>query len=59
MVMSTVTSMVVNLQCHYLSQTKTCGQKWREVSMGANSAQEMGSLEWHVHSILPLQGRME
>ena len=26
---------------------------------GCNSAQEMGSLEWHVHSILPLQGRME
>ena len=26
---------------------------------GCNSEQEMGSLEWHVHSILPLQGRME
>ena len=55
MVMTTV----ANVQCNYLSQTKTCGQKWREMSMGGNSAQEMGSLEWYVHSILPLQGRME
>ena len=34
MVMNTVMSMVVNLKCNYLSQTKTCGQKWWEISMG-------------------------
>ena len=33
-VTSMVTSMVANLQCNYLSQTKTCGQKWWEMSMG-------------------------
>ena len=54
-----VTSTVVNLQCNYLSQTKSYGQKWQEMNMRGNSAQEMGSLEWHVHSILPLQGTME
>ena len=43
--MSTVTSTVVNLQCNYLSQTKTCGQKWQEMSIGGNSAQEMGNLD--------------
>ena len=46
-VMSMVTSVVANLQCSYLSQTKVCGQKWREMSMGGNSAQEMDSLEWN------------
>ena len=56
--MSMVTSTVVNLQCNYLSQTKTCGQKWREMSMGVILHRKW-VLEWHVHSILLLQGRME
>ena len=34
MVTRMVMSAVANLQCNYLSQTKTCGQRWQEISMG-------------------------
>ena len=49
MVMSMVMTMVANLQCNYLLKTKICGQKWREISMGGNSAQER--VIWNGQSI--------